>query len=264
MKLATWKSMLISGAAAFCCVPAAQAGWVTVSNSGTPVLSTCNPKPYTFPTPSTCLLAGNSLLAALGTGIILKVSASSPIVVAGVTVGTLYDRVYCYGIGTTCSTVGVNANTYILAARVHLNTNPWNGHNLDAFEVDDIIRRIRNGVSADSAYWVGPDTGGSTTTANPDLALSSYSWLQYTGKTQYGVWDPLVGTRDNNYIDHRYWTNAGDPDGISSEWSGWVLAKQVCVSGLQSGQANFTIKLWAGGEEPEDHYTQWMPGYRCA
>ena len=261
MKLGTWKLMLISGAATLCCVPVAQAGWVTVSNSGTPVLTTCNPKPFTVPAPSACLLTGNTLLAAMGAGIILKNSMTPPITINSVNVGTLYDRAYCYGAAGVCATSGANANTYIFATRVHLNSNAWNGHNSESFEVNDIIRKITSGVSADSAYWMGPTTGGSTTSTNPDLGLANQKWLEYTGKTQYGLNDTLVGTRDNNYIDHRQDANANDPDGVSSEWSGWLLVKQVCPSGIT--YSTFTIKLWEGGEEAQDHYTQWMSGYRC-
>lgn len=262
MKLGHWKSMAISGALTLCCAQAAHAGWVTVSDTSTPVLTSCNPKPFTVPAPSTCLLTGNTLLAALGSGIILSASQSSSININSVTVGTLYDRAYCYGSAGVCATSGANANTYIFAARVRLNSNAWNGHNSESFEINDIIRKIVNPGAADSAYWMGPTTGGSTSSSNPDLALANQKWLEYTGKTQYGLNDTLVGTRDNNYIDHRQDVNANDPDGVSSQWGAFLLVKQVCPNGITSG--TFTIKLWEGGEEAQDHYTQWMSGYKCA
>src|SRR5262245_28408814 len=140
MKLGHWKSMLISGAVtALCCVPAAQAAFVTVSNSGT-VLTACNPKPFTTPTPTACLVTGNTLVAAIGPNAILFDSSSTPITINGVTVGTLYDRVYCYGTGGVCATSGTNLNKYTLTMRVLLNTNAWNGHNSESFEVNDLIR----------------------------------------------------------------------------------------------------------------------------
>ncbi len=106
----------------------------------------------------------------------------------GSNVGTVYDRWYCYGTGATCATSGTNANTYILATRVHLNAGQWNGHNAESFEVNDLIRKIKSGVNADSAYWMGPPPPlGSTTSASPDTALANMKWVEYTGKTQYGA-----------------------------------------------------------------------------
>jgi len=266
MKLGHWKSMLVSGAvAALCGVPAAQAGWVTVSDSGTPVLSNCNPKPFTTPTPSACLLTGNTLPIAIGPNAILVSSNSATIFANGVDVGTLYDRVYCYGTGGVCATSGTNFRKYTIATRVQLKPGAWNGHSNESFEVNDLIRRIVSGVTTESGYWMGPPAAacGSTTTTDPDCGLANMKWVEYTGKTQYGLNDALVGTRDNNYIDHRNDANADDPDGVSSKWSAWVVARQTCSFGLESGQMAFSIKLWEGGEESQDHYTQWMSGYRC-
>jgi len=260
MKYGSLKSLAWAGVVAICGMPTAHAGWVTVTDSGSPVLTSCNPKPFTVPAPSTCLLTGNTLVAALGTGYILRSSTSASITINGVTVGTLYDRVYCLGSGTTCS----SANTYVLGTRVRLNSNAWNGHSSESFEINDIIRLIKNGVAADSAYWMGPTSGGSTTSPSPDLGLANQKWLEYTGKTQYGLNDASVGVRDNNYIDHRQDANANDPDGVSSEWSAWLLVRQVCSGGVATTRPSFTIKLWEGGEESQDHYTQWMAGYRCS
>lgn len=265
MKLGHWKSMLISGAVtALCCVPAAQAGWVTVSNSG-PVLTACNPKPFPPTPPSTCLLPGNTVAAAIGPNAILFDSASTPIVINGVTVGTLYDRVYCYGTGGVCATSGANLNKFALATRVLLNTNAWNGHNSESFEVNDLIRRIINGITTESAYYMGPPAAacGSITSTDPDCGVANQKWMEYTGKTQYGLNDTLVATRDNDYIDHRNDANANDPDGVSSKWSAWVFVRQTCSSGVSADPVNFRIKLWEGGEEAQDHYTQWMPGFVC-
>lgn len=265
MKSIRLKPMALMALVVLCGADAARADWVTVSSSGSPVLTTCNPKPFTTPTPSTCLLTGNTLPAAMGTGYILRSSTSANITVNSVVVGVLYDRVYCLGVGTSCTTSGAGANTYVLATRIHLNGSTWNGHNTDSFEVNDTIRAIKSTVSvADIAYWMGPDSGGSTTSTDPDLALADMKWLEYSGRTQYGLNDAMVGTRDDNYIDHRQDVNANDPDGVSSQWSAWLLVRQVCPSGVPTTRPSFTIKLWEGGEEAQDHYTQWMAGYKCS
>jgi hypothetical protein len=272
MELGKWKLMLISGAVTtLCCVPAAQAGWVTVTNSGSPVLTACNPKPFTFPTPSTCLLTANTLVDAVGPNAILVRSNSVAIVANGVTVGTLYDRVYCYaptGGGSSCAASGPNLNKYTLATRVELVATPWNGHSNESFEVNDIIRQILSGVSADSAYWMGPPVpptgcGNINASADPDCGLANQKWVEYTGKTKYGLNDALMGTRDNLYIDHRNDANADDPDSVDSKWSAWVVVKQTCSHGVSTDPVDFSIKLWEGGEESQDHYTQWMPGFIC-
>ncbi len=244
-------------------LPAANAGWVTVTSGGSPVLATCNPKPFTTPTPSTCLLTGQTLLAALGTGYIQKSATSGAITANGVNVGTIYDRVYCIGTGTTCTTTGTGANTYVLAVRIRLNASAWNGHNSQSFEINDTIRAIKSTVDADIAYWMGPTTGGSTTSTSPDTALANGKWLEYSGRTQYGLNDTQVGVRDNNYIDFRQDVNANDPDGVSSQWSAFLLVRQVCSGGVSTTRPSFTVKLWEGGEEAQDHYTQWLAGYKC-
>lgn len=266
MELGKWKSMLVSGAVTtLCCVPAAHAGWVTVTDSGSPVLTACNPKPFTTPTPSACLLTGNTLVDAIGPDAVPVSSSSTSIVANGVTVGTLYDRVYCYGTGGSCAISGSYLNKYTLAMRVKLNAGAWNGHNSESFEVNDLIRQILNGVSADSGYWMGPPAGacGDINSNDPDCGVANGKWVEYTGKTQYGLNDTLVGTRDNDYIDHRNDANANDPDGVSSKWSAWVVVKQTCELGVSEDVVDFSVKLWEGGEESQDHYTQWMPGFVC-
>jgi hypothetical protein len=255
--------LLLAAVAAICHLPAAHAGWVTVSDSGTLVLTTCNPKPFPMMPPGTCLITGQTLLAALGTGYTLKSSASGTITANGHNVGTHYDRVYCIGADGVCATSGEDADTYVLASRVHLLSGAWNGHSSESFEVNDTIRLIKSGVSADIAYWMGPDTGGSTSSSDPDLALANMKWLEYSGKTQYGLHDVSEAVRDNNYIDFRQDANASDPDGVSSEWSAWLVVRQVCNSGIAASRGLFNVKLWEGGEELQDHYTQWMPGYKC-
>jgi len=261
MKRSLLTTSLLTTVAAMAAVPSANAGWLTVTQSGTPVLSPCNPKPFTTPTPSTCLLTGQTLLAALGSGYIQKGTSTGNITANSTVVGTYYDRIYCIGTGTTCATSGTGANTYVLAYRFKLTNLAWNGHNSQSFEVNDTIRAVKSTVGADIAYWMGPTTGGSTTSANPDTALANGKWLEYSGHTQKGLNDTGVGTRDNTYIDFRQDVNANDPDGVSSPWSAFLLVRQVCSGGLTTG--NFNVKLWEGGEEAQDHYTQWGPGNLC-
>lgn len=259
MKSGKWTALLLSALATGLAMPAAHAGWVTPSHpTGTPVLTTCNPKPFPPSPPSTCMLTGATLLDAVGPGYIQRSSASASIVINGVTVGTLYDRVLCPGSGTTCS-----STTYVLAVRVRLNSNAWNGHSSESFEVNDTTRAVLSALSADAAYYMGPPTG-STTSANPDLALANQKWLEYVGRTQYGLNEAMSGTRSNGYMGFRQDYNANDPDGVSSQWSAWLLVRQVCASGVPTTRPNFSIKLWEGGEEAQDHYAQWMAGYKCS
>ncbi len=145
------------------------------------MLTACNPSPFTIPPPATCLLTGTSLLNASRSGLPPALEYFGPIVINGVTVGTLYDRVLCVGSGSTCST-----NTYILAMRVRLNSNAWNGHNNESFEVNDTSRAVLGALTADAAYMMGPSSGGSTTSGNPDLALANQKWVEDVGRTQYG------------------------------------------------------------------------------
>src|SRR5690606_26100610 len=99
----------------------AQAGMCNLPDTGNPIISV-NPKPFTVPPPSTCLVdglpgEGNDL-----PGYILKASRQADITVSGVKVGDLYDRVYCLGTGETCD----SSHTYILATRVRMAEGPVN------------------------------------------------------------------------------------------------------------------------------------------
>lgn len=264
MKSGQWTAVLLSGMATALAMPAAHAGWVTPSLvSPPPVPTPCNPKPFTTPTPSACLLTGNSVLEALGPGYILRSTFSGPITINNVVVGTVYDRVYCIGSNSTCTTTGADANTYVIATRTRLNSEQWNGHSTESFEINDTVRAMKTSESADAAYWMGPDSGGSTTSSDPDLALANLKWVEQVGRTQYGLNDANMDLRANAYMDFRQDVNANDPDGTSSQWSAWTFARQICSGGVPTTRATFSIKLWEGGEELQDHYTQWMSGYKC-
>jgi len=246
----------------------AHADWVTVSSSGSPVLSTCNPKtgsPATqSPTLATCKVAGLPGSAAVP-GYILKASRSAPIIVNSVTVGTLYDRVYCKGTGTVCDAT----NTYILATRANLNTSVWQPGSSDSFEINDFFRAVRSAASADIAYFMGTVDGGTAA----DTALSK-KYLEYSGRTLKGLGEyagsptDLNPTRNNGWIDFRVDTNANDPDAVapysySSPWSPWLLVRQNCPTGATTSAQAQTVRLWQGGEEGQAPQAILTSAYRC-
>ncbi len=109
-----------------------------------------------------------------------------------------------------------------------------------------------------------PTRAAASTSANPDLALANQKWVEAVGRTEYGLNEALSGTRSNGYMGFREDYNANDPDTVSSQWSAWLLVRQTCEFGVPTTRPNFTIKLWEGGEESQDHYAQWMAGYKCA
>ncbi|MBS0448288.1 MAG: hypothetical protein JSR59_20365 [Proteobacteria bacterium] len=282
---------LVSAAAlaAFAGLPA-HADWVTVSNSGAP-LATCNPKVGTpplqhqSPTLTTCKLTGLPGSAAIP-GYILKAKAMTgavegvPITVNSVNVGTLYDRVYCKGTGTTCDT----SNTYIIASRAYMNGTPspknthcptWSGATTQCFEINNIFRAIRGTNPTDIGYFMGT-TAGST---NPDVALA-YKYLEYAGKTYKGLnqitppgnanYTNLVATGDRNATQIMFQsdTNVFDPDANgttskSSQWSPWLYARQVCPGGFNPVRQVFKVKYWEGGEEGQINQNIQASAYVC-
>lgn len=251
---------LAAGAAlaAFGLMPAAQAAFVTPTLTGATTLSICNPK-INLNTPqetqntavTTCKVDGLPGSTAVP-GYILKASRSAAIVVNGVTVGTLYDRVWCLGTGTTCNTT----NTYILGARINLNTAVWKATTPFSFEVNDIMRAVRSTDSADIAYFMGTVAGGTVA----DTAAST-KYLEYSGRTVKGLFEPtteaqqfLNKARNNAWVDFRVDVNANDPDAappfsFSSPWSPWVLVRQVCPTGFNATPQPLKMRFWQGGEE---------------
>jgi hypothetical protein len=273
--------LLLAGAALY--HAPAEASMCALPDAGAPAIS-ANPKPFTIPPPSTCLVSGLPGVAAELPGYILVASTTRSIVSSGVTVGTLYDRVYCLGTGTTCNAT----NTYIIATRAHMSGTPnfparnpncpvWSGTSNDCFEINNYFRNIRGTsgtpVAADVGYWMGPPvppTGcGSTTSANPDCGVST-KYMEYTGKTYKGINEftpPGVATdRDNTKA--MFWadTNIFDPDGGNSEWSPWLYVRQNCPFGGATPHYNepaFAIKYWQGGEETQIPKNIQAQAYAC-
>jgi len=264
-------ALLLAAAALFYNAPA-HAGWCTLTDTGAP-LTTVNPKPFTVPPPSTCLLAPSDL-----SGYILKASRQANITVSGVKVGDLYDRVYCLGTGTTCDAT----NTYVIATRVRMAATPvnfparnpncplWSGTSNDCFEINNFFRNIRGTaatpVTADAGYLMG---SGSSTGTDPDNSLA-VKYVEYVGKTYKGL-NQLVppGTaadRDNTKA--MFWNdvNIFDPDGTNSPWSAWLYVRQNCPFGGASDHytlASFAIKYWQGGEEGQFQTNVQASAYAC-
>lgn len=257
--------------AAFAATPA-QADWVTLATTGTPTLTVCNPK-INIDTPqetqsatvTTCKVDGLPGSAAIP-GYIQRASRTANITLNSKVVGTLHDRVWCRGTGTTCDAT----NTYILGARILLNTTAWNPSGL-SFEVNDLMRAVRPATSLDIAYFMGTnDTAAQT----PDNALAK-KYVEYSGRTLQGLFEPstsaqtnLNKTRNNAWVDFRADINANDPDSnppfsVSSKWSPWLLVRQVCPTGFNPTPQNLKIRLWEGGEEGQAPQPILTAGYVC-
>jgi hypothetical protein len=250
---------------------AAQADWVTVTDSGSPVLSTCNPKTGTgsektqSPTLTTCKVDGLPGSAAVP-GYTQIQSTSSAIFVNAVQVGTLYDRVWCQGANQVCD----SSKTYILGTRVQLNTETGWGTTGESFEVNDFTRAIKASVAADIAYFMGTvDNGTAASTAK------AYKYLEYSGRTKKGLGEfpgskggALDPTRSNGWIDFRADTNADDPDAnppfsFSSPWSPWMLVRQVCSKGIKPAPQAAKLRMHQGGEEGQPDVEVFADVYTC-
>lgn len=227
---------------------------------------------------TTGTITGATIQAALPAGNILKSSRSAPITVNGVTVGTLYDRVWCLGTGTTCN----STNTYTLGLRVQLNTNAWNPTGR-SFEINDFFRAIRAAVAADIAYYRGsanplPTTPPFPTTqpapgTSPETA-SSYKDLEVVSRTLQGLFEPSGSlqyankTTNNAWINFRADANKNDPDvaipySYNSEWSPWLLVRQNCPSGYNATPQALKMRLWQGGEEGQTPQAILTSAYVC-
>lgn len=228
------------------------------------------------------VIAGATFAAALPAGTIQKALRTAPIVVNGVTVGTLYDRVYCLGTGTTCNAT----NTYTLAFRVQLNTSAWNPSGL-AFEINDMFRAIRSAAAADIAYYRGsvnplptsapaiPPFPASTPNPGTDPeSASSYKDLEVVARTLQGLFEPASSaqyankTTNNAWIDFRVDVNKADPDvappwSYHSEWSPWLAVRQNCPTGYNATPQALKIRLWQGGEELQTPQAILTSGYVC-
>ena len=284
-------SMLAAGVLAAGLHGAALAGFITVpvQPAGSQPLVAVNPK-INLGTPTVTqnrantlgTLAGADIGAALPAGNILKSSRTAPIVVNGVTVGTLHDRVWCQGTGTTCNA----SNTYTLGLRVQLNSSAWNPTG-SSFEVNDLFRAIRASVAADVAYFRGTVNPLPTSapaippfpaaTPNPGTdpnTASSYKDLEVVGRTLQGLFEPSGSaayaskTSNNAWINFRVDVNQNDPDvnppwSYNSEWSPWLLVRQVCPTGYNATPQALKARLWQGGEEGQTPQAILTSAYVC-
>jgi hypothetical protein len=273
---------LLFAAAALYHAPA-EAGMCTLPEAPLPPIISVNPKPFTIPPPATCIVGGLPGTAPELPGYILIASTSRNIVASGVTVGTLFDRVYCLGAAGVCNAT----DTFIIATRAHMSNTVnfparnthcpmWSGTSNDCFEINNFFRNIRGTnaatVAADVGYWMGPPvppTGcGSTTSANPDCGVST-KYLEYTGKTYKGlnqVTPPGTSAADRDNTKVMFWadTNIFDPDGGHSEWSPWLYVRQNCSIGTpRYNEPAFAIKYWQGGEETQIPKNIQAQAYAC-
>jgi hypothetical protein len=265
------------------CAPA-HAQWVTLATTGTPILKTVNPKTVVTPTPATCTNTGvaptgdqlpvEQQSASLATGkfgglpgsAAMPGYASTPVAATSYTlqtgspaktVGTLYDRVYCAGSGTTtCNATKV----YVFATRAILNTTVANPPNL-TFEINDIFRTVPSTASVDAGYYMG------TSGTGVDNGLA-FKYLEYTGRTNNGLNQTIA--RDNTKVAFRADINASDPERCepysrNSALGPWVYHKVTCPNGIETAPANITFKtrVREGGEESQPIISISTSGYVC-
>lgn len=228
-----------------------------------------------------------ALTTALGLAPVLKSSRTAPIIVNGVTVGTLYDRVWCVGTAAACASATAS-NTYVLGTRVQLNTTAWNPTG-NSFEINDFFRTIRSTVGADAAYYRGSANPLPTTPNPPTIppfpstqpapgtsaeTASSYKDLETLGRTIQGLFEPSTSaqyankTTNNAWIDFRADANKNDPDvsipySYNSEWSPWLLVRQVCATGYNATPQAMKMRLWEGGEEGQTPQAILTSAYVC-
>lgn len=257
---------------------AAQAQWVTLTDSGTPVLSNINPKTLVLPQPATCAQNGlppsdppvrrQSATLATGKFTGLPGSAAMPGYVAtplrqstvtlstgGVTVGTLYDRVYCTGSGSTCD----GTNTYVFATRAILNTNlTGNG---DTFEINDFFRAVpATATGVQAGYYMGRSGGAAPNDSQ------AFKYLELSGRTNNGLGQTI--TRNQGFVNFRVDTNASDPDrcepySFNSANSPWLYARLRCPNGVSTAPGSLKLRVRQGGEEGQLPVSISVSGFVC-
>jgi len=270
-------------AAATLLCTAAQAQWVTLSNSGAAIMSSINPKTVVTPTPASCTNTGlpptgdqlpveqqSATLATAKFGGLpgsaampgyasTPVAATSYVLKTGSpakTVGTLYDRVYCKGSGTsTCD----GSNVYVFATRAILNTTVVSPQG--TFEINDIFRTVPTTATVDVGYYMG------TSGTSIDTGLA-FKYLEFAGRTNNGLNQTIA--RDNTKVAFRADTNANDPERCepyskNSAIGPWVYAKVTCPNGIETTPANITFKtrVREGGEEAQPVISISTSGYVC-
>ena len=259
----------------------ARAALCTLTDTGTPILTKANPKPFKVPPPKACLVNGLPGVGSDLPGYIQVATRVADIVVSGVKVGNLHDRVYCLGTAGVCN----GTQTYILATRVQMlatpvnfpNRNPncplWSGTSNDCFEINNVFRNIRGTnaapVTAQVGYWMGSTAGSN----DPNLALAN-KYMEYTGKTYKGlnqITPPGTNAADRDNRRVMFWSDANvfDPDGVNAPWTPWFFVKQNCPNGVittnlpTDARTKFAIKYWQGGEEGQIQKNVQLPAYVC-
>lgn len=287
MKSCSNVKSLAAAAALVALAAPAQAQWVALPTTGTPILQTVNPKTVASPQPTSCSNnpggAGPSgeqvpvetQSATLATGRFTGLPgtagmpgyATTPVASTSYNLqtgspaasrGTLYDRVYCAGSGTsTCN----GTNVYVFATRVILNTSIANPPNL-TFEVNDIFRTVPSTASVEAGYYMG--TSG--TSVNTGLA---FKYLEFVGRTNNGLNQTIA--RDNTKVAFRADINASDPErceptSTNSPISPWVYHRVTCPRGISTAPANITFRtrVRQGGEEGQPVQSITTSGYVCA
>lgn len=275
-----FQSRLVAFATLAAAAAPAAAQWVTLTDSGTPILATFNPKTVVSPTPTVCTQTGlpptqtpvYTQSTSLATGkfgglpgsaamtgyVATPVRSATATLTTGspaVTVGTLYDRVYCTGSGSTCD----GTNTYVFATRAILNTNIAGPGG--AFEINDFFRAVPTTATAVKAgYYMGV-SGGTA----PDNS-QSFKYLEYAGRTNSGLGQTV--TRSQGYVNFRADTNASDPDrcepySYNSANSPWLYARLTCSGGVSTSPTAFKVRVRQGGEEAQPVVSISVSGFVC-
>ena len=165
---------------------------------------------------------------------------------------------------------------------MRLNANAWNPTG-SSFEINDFFRAIRAAASADVAYYRGsanplPTVAPFPATqpvpgTSPETA-SSYKDLEVVSRTLQGLFEPSGSaqyankTTNNAWINFRADANKNDPDvaipfSYNSEWSPWLVVRQVCPSGYNATPQALKARLWQGGEEGQTPQAILTSAYIC-
>lgn len=255
----------------------AHAQWVTLTDAGTPVLSAINPKTVVVPQPATCTNTGlppedvvrtqsatraTAKFAGLPGSTAMPGFVATPIrsattnlVTGGITVGTLYDRVYCTGSGSTCD----GTNTYVFALRAILNTNI--SPSGETFEINDYFRVVPTSATGIQAgYYMGAAGG------TPPNTSQAFKYLEFSGRTNNGLGQPI--SRNQGFVNFRVDTNALDGDACapfssSSANSPWLYARLRCPNGVSTAPVSQRIRVRQGGEEGQPPVSISVRGFVC-
>lgn len=259
----------------------AHAQWVTLTNTGTPILSPINPKTIVTPPPATCTqtgaaptelpvetqsatlatakfggLPGSAAMTGWRTTPFREATAAINIGSPAKNVGTLYTRVYCAGTASACSTAV--PNTYVFATRVILNTTVWSPSGF-SFEVNDIFLAVPTTATVAVGYYMGAAGGTAPNTSQ------AFKYLESAGRTNNGLSETIL--RNNAYVAFRADTNANDPDRCepfsrNSSNSPWVYARMTCSS-VSTSTSAFRVRVRQGNEEGQGVFSVSLPGFVC-